>query len=319
MEIFLNKQKGFYMKINYNNYDCIVGYGIGQNYERIKNKVRSKVRLDYLYDKKWENSKEIIYDGLPVLSKEEFLSLKNPLIIIMAEMAWVIKSIVFDLSETGYTVVEVNKIIEKQLVIKGNTLKEKFPDGKYQDSWGNRIFFDHTLSDEITIYLKGENNELRIEKNVEIGGLQIYFGNNGYCNIGEDTKIMYANIFILEGKVLIGRDCLLAGEICIRNHDSHHIFDVYTHERINYSKDIIIGNQVWLAQRVTLLGGAEIGTGSVVGTNAVTSSKFGEHQIIVGSPARVIKDNICWSKDDTDWFNRTCLEECISQEALKYL
>lgn len=88
---------------------------------------------------------------------------------------------------------------------------------------------------------------------------------------------------------------------------------------MNYSKDIIIGNQVWLGQRVTLLGGAQIGTGSIVGTSAVVSGRFGGHQVIVGVPARCVRENVCWSKDDTDYFDRSCFMECKSQEALKYL
>ena len=46
---------------------------------------------------------------------------------------------------------------------------------------------------------------------------------------------------------------------------------------MNHSKDIVVGDNVWIASHVTLLGGAGIGTGSVVGTNAVTSSSFVKH------------------------------------------
>lgn len=307
------------MKIDFEKYSCIVGYGIGQYYDKVKNDIKSKVKLDYLYDKRWENSKGIVYNGLPVLSKKELLSLDNPLIIIMSEMNWIVKSIMCDLAGTGFTVIEVNKVIEKHCRIEGRFLKEQYPDGIYEDSLGNKIYFDNSLSDEITIYFSGNGNELKVRKNVTVGRLNICFGNNGYCCIGENTEIIGANIHISEGKVIIGQDCLFSTEVCIRNHDAHHIFDAHTHERINYAKNVIIGDQVWLAWRVTLLGGAEIGTGSVVGTNAVTSSKFGDHRIIAGSPAKVIRENICWSREDTDWFNRTCLEECTSQDALKYM
>lgn len=307
------------MNLNINEYDCAVGYGIGQYYESIKDTVKSKIKLDYLYDKKWKNNEGMEYDGIPVLSQEDLFALKNPLIIVMSEMEWIVKSIKSDLESTGYKIITVNAIINKQQKISGKILKEKYPNGKYEDEWGNKIFFDHTLSEDLYVYFKGENNELKIGKNVDIGSLHMFFGTNGYCSIGENTKIMYATALVSEGKIQIGQDCLMASEVFLRNHDSHHIFDAITHERINYAKDIIIGDQVWIGQRATLLGGAEIGTGSVVGTNAVTSSKFGDHLIIAGSPARVIRENVCWSMDDTDWFNRSCLEECISREALNYL
>ena len=68
-----------------------------------------------------------------------------------------------------------------------------------------------------------------------------------------------------------------------------------------------------------MLGGAQIGTGSVIGSNAVTSSQFGKHQIIVGAPAKVIRENIIWSRDFTRDFNRAPFGECIDKMALEYL
>lgn len=41
--------------------------------------------------------------------------------------------------------------------------------------------------------------------------------------------------------------------------DHHHIFDQNTYKRINISKDIQIGNHVWVGRDVELLAGASIG------------------------------------------------------------
>lgn len=152
-----------------------------------------------------------------------------------------------------------------------------------------------------------------------VGKLYICFGNNGFCKIGENTEIIGAEFYISEVSIEIGSDCLFAPQLILRTHDGHHIFDKDTHRRINYAKDIRIGNQVWISSQVTLLGGAVIGDGSVVGTNSVTSSRFGDHQVIAGVPAKVIRENICWSKEGTEFFSRDYLEECLSQDALKYL
>lgn len=112
---------------------------------------------------------------------------------------------------------------------------------------------------------------------------------------------------------------MLAHNVRIRNHDDHHIFDKNTGIRINYSRDIDIGKQVCIREGVSLLPGARIGCGSIVGENAVTSSKFPDHVIIAGSPAKVIRENICWSRDNTFYFNRDSLDECLDQNAKKYL
>lgn len=122
-----------------------------------------------------------------------------------------------------------------------------------------------------------------------------------------------------DAKIEIGRDCLFVNDVILRTHDSHHIFDGNTHRRVNVPKDILVGDNVWIAYCATLLGGTVIGTGSVVGTCTVTSGEFESHQVITGSPARVLRENICWSRDDTAYFKHDYLEECMSQEVLKYM
>lgn len=79
-----------------------------------------------------------------------------------------------------------------------------------------------------------------------------------------------------------------------------------------------IGNHVWLCHGVTLLGSASIGDNSVVGTMAVTSSVFPKEVIIAGNPAKIIREQVCWSKDNTNFFNRDFLDECMAREAVEY-
>ena len=73
-----------------------------------------------------------------------------------------------------------------------------------------------------------------------------------------------------------------------------------------------------MGYKTFLLAGAHIGTGSIVGAGAVTSSGFGDHVLLAGCPTKVIRENVCWSRDDTAYFQRRCLEECMDQNALKY-
>lgn len=52
---------------------------------------------------------------------------------------------------------------------------------------------------------------------------------------------------------------------------------------------VIIGNDVWIGSRVTILPGARIGNGSIVGASAVVSKNVPEYCIVGGVPAKVIK------------------------------
>lgn len=303
-------------------YKTVIGYGVGQYYEKRKAELKEVIKLDYLCDRKWEGKDAPdTYDGIKVMKREQLSGLSEALIIVFSSALWRFEEIKKDIGIYGIPLKSVDEIIgggdTKQ--ISGKLLKERFPDGKYVDERGNEIYFDRTIPDVVNIEFHGRNNMLRMGSGIVIHDLWISFGNGGTCSIGNNTKIGGGRFMVSGAGCLIGDECLLSSDIILRNHDSHHIFDRDTHKRINYPKDIIIEDYVWLGHRVTLLGGASIGRGSVVGEGAVTSSRFGEHVVVAGCPAKVVRENICWSRDNTNYFSRDKLEECICQEALRYL
>lgn len=40
---------------------------------------------------------------------------------------------------------------------------------------------------------------------------------------------------------------------------------------------------------------------------------------IASSPAKVIRENVCWSRDYTVYFERERLDDCIDQNMKKYI
>lgn len=276
------------------------------------------VKLDYLVDRKWDNTTQKEYDGIAVIQREKICSMGNVLIIIMTCSKCQQESIKNNLLDVDADIVCISEILTREKVITGKELKEKY-DGKYEDDWKNIIWFDKTISDNITIYFRGEHNVLTIEKDVAVIHLQILFGSYGSCSIGARTELLGDNFFVSGAKLVIGRDCLFAANVTLRTHDGHHIFDLFTKKGINVPQDIVIGNQVWIAYGATLLGGARIGNGSVIGAGSITSSEFGDHTVIAGRPAKIIRENICWSKDSEEKCNHQEFGECFDQTALKYL
>lgn len=295
-------------------YSIFIGYGIGQYYEKTKDELSKIIKLDYLCDRKWEDSDKREYDDIALIKRKEISMLEGVLLIVFTGNSWIYESIKRDLDELGVDHIHVDKVIGKNGDINGRMIKERFPSGVYEDGRGNKIYFDQSLSDKLTVSFQGSGNILRVGKNVSIGSLYIRFGNDGVCSIGDNTEIIGAVFHVAYAEMRIGEDCLFSTQVVLRTHDAHHIFDMATHERLNCAKDIVVGNHVWIAYRAILLGGAKIGAGSVVGANAVTSSQFEDHKVIAGAPAKVIRENICWSKDDTAYFNHSCLEECMLQE-----
>jgi len=52
---------------------------------------------------------------------------------------------------------------------------------------------------------------------------------------------------------------------------------------------IIIGNNVWIGDKVTILPGVRIGNGAIVAANSVVTKDIPEYSIVAGNPAKIIK------------------------------
>ena len=53
--------------------------------------------------------------------------------------------------------------------------------------------------------------------------------------------------------------------------------------------DTVIGNDVWIGQKATILPGVHVGDGAIIGANAVVAKDVPPYSIVVGNPAQVKK------------------------------
>ncbi len=91
---------------------------------------------------------------------------------------------------------------------------------------------------------------------------------------------------------------MLSYDVDIRTGEAHSIIDLSTNKRINYAKNITIGNHVWVAAHVSILKGSQIPSNSVVATRALVTKKFEKENVLIGgSPAVIIKENINWLRE----------------------
>ena len=190
---------------------------------------------------------------------------------------------------------------------------------------GNRVSIDQSaFCVNCVIDVVGNNNTIIIHEAVRLHNLRFcIWGNNnrievgnrvrvnrrgelwmeddgGQLLIGEQTTIEAAHLAVTEpgSRIEIGRDCLFAYDIDIRTGDSHTIIDTRTNERINYARDVLIADHVWIAAHCSILKGARLGANSVVATRSVVTKSFTQEGVIVGgSPARVLKENITWQRE----------------------
>lgn len=133
-------------------------------------------------------------------------------------------------------------------------------------------------------------------------------GNYKTLFIGENFQMNdYVHITALES-VKIGKNVLLASKIYISdcahgsysgdNNDSNP--KTPPNNRPLFSEPVVIEDNVWLGEFVSVLAGVTIGQGTIVGANSVVSKSLPPFVIAVGTPAKPIKkfnfENKKWEK-----------------------
>lgn len=114
----------------------------------------------------------------------------------------------------------------------------------------------------------------------------IVIGNN--CSIGEGAHITAIN------SVTIG-DNFLAGKRVTISDNSHGTISLLESTANPISRplvskgSVIIGNNVWIGDKTTVLSNVSIGDGAIIGANSVVTKDVPSNSVAVGNPAKVIK------------------------------
>lgn len=154
-----------------------------------------------------------------------------------------------------------------------------------------------------TFRIRGCNNKITIGKNCSIGPNCSFWmeGNNIQISVGDNSSFTLRCHFNAQednSYIKIGNDCMFSNTIIVRTSDSHPIYDIETGMRINNAKSVIINDHVWIAPNTKIMKGAIIGTGSIIGSNTMVSKEIPNNCLAVGMPAKVVKSNVKWSRED---------------------
>ncbi len=194
---------------------------------------------------------------------------------------------------------------------------------------GNAIIVAGSCSIDKTVNVsfRGQGNILFLEDGVQIKDSKIeFFSNNAVVYLSKNAPRYYSvsihvygatSVFIGKScsfnkqltlvtserqNIIIGNDCMFSFGIYVRCADPHLIYDISSKKRINPSKSVIIGDHVWIGQSALILKGTTIGSGSIVSANAVTTKKYPSNSCIAGNPARIVKENVFFTRDCVhDW------------------
>lgn len=120
-------------------------------------------------------------------------------------------------------------------------------------------------------------------------GCNITFGDNFYMNF--DCQLMDVN------KITIGDNCMFGPRVSLATP----VHPLLADERISknyptgfhdleYAKPITLGNNIWLATNVTVIGGVTIGDNVVIGAGSVVTRDIPPNVFAAGVPCKVIRE-----------------------------
>lgn len=178
----------------------------------------------------------------------------------------------------------------------------------------------------VNIAILGDNNTIKLKYPIKFNGsqLRIMMCNNTYteinptpyadglmitmsygseqkCIIGEGTTSCGLKIDLpSKSSCFIGKDCMFAEFVKIWCGDCHAITDKITGELINPDPESLqIGNHCWIGESSRLLKHASLPDNTIVGTYSVVTKKFDEENLIIaGNPAKIIKKNAVWHREN---------------------
>lgn len=154
--------------------------------------------------------------------------------------------------------------------------------------------------------LVGSSAEARVR--IKEGGKWICHGDvllftESFIDVHENAVFESGFFSINAGSVVVcgkhikfGEDVMIGREVTIYDSDFHQVLDEKGNPG-NFSKDVIIGNKVWLTNKIAVLKGVTIGDGALISAMSFVRKDVPSHCLAGGNPLKVIKDEIMWNRD----------------------
>lgn len=115
--------------------------------------------------------------------------------------------------------------------------------------------------------------------------------NSGRIIIGDNTQIGRNVLLSAIKNIKIGKDCLLAYNVSIVDHD-HNVENIKVspiHSGLSKPRPVIIEDESFIGAHSFILKGVHLGKHCVVGANSVVTKSFPAYSVIAGNPAKLIR------------------------------
>lgn len=156
-----------------------------------------------------------------------------------------------------------------------------------------------SLGDQAELLADAADAAIEIGNRVKIGRRCQLGANPGHIRIGDHASL-HSNVVLL-GWVSVGRYSLLSANI-FASSGSHRAFDAP--EQLIRDQDIaatragrevkpvVIEEDCWLGWGAVVMSGVHVGRGAVIGSNAVVTKDVPPYAVMVGQPARWLRNRL---------------------------
>lgn len=144
-------------------------------------------------------------------------------------------------------------------------------------------------------------------KRIEVGNkVRIYPGlrmevirDKGFISIEDNTSIGQNVHITSQGKLIIKKNTTILGNVFITNidHDYQQIGEHILKQK-HIVKETIIGENCFIGYGAAIQAGTKLGKQCIVGANSVVRGEFPDYCVIVGAPARIVKQ---YNFDTNKW------------------
>lgn len=141
--------------------------------------------------------------------------------------------------------------------------------------------------------------------NIQVGDYTYYHDDDGAA-LFEERCVRY-HFEPIGDRLIIGRFTAIATRVQFIMNGANHAmtglstypFNIFGHGwetgfdmatiEAGLRGDTVVGNDVWLGRKATIMPGVTIGDGAIVGARAVVAGDVPPYAVVVGNPARVVR------------------------------
>ncbi|MCB0358948.1 MAG: acyltransferase [Bdellovibrionales bacterium] len=136
-----------------------------------------------------------------------------------------------------------------------------------------------------------EASEIAIGDNSFIGKYSMIIAKPGRIQLGSACNISTYCRLATQSSIVIGDSVLIAAYVYIGpgNHRFDDTAQPIMEQGMREGRGVVIGNNVWIGTRATVLDGVRIGDGAVVGAHSLVASDVPANAVVAGTPAKVIR------------------------------